>query len=477
MPNRNEPPGAADFAEPLTAFEHAVSALEKGYRLRLQRVETYDRQHGFFYSVVDCVPEPAKAEMGGMPDPEDIADRLTAFVKGEATGTSAPAKPYVAPKLQMTPEARLSTSFVEEFALLSEANTAFSQELDDIASKPGRGLVEQVFSILRSSLLGDRKNAQTLTLDYLEQQLDPIIEDRLPIQFVLPAFPFKDQNPFRTCTEPAQPDMGEIALLLHLHSIALSISQIYSYGCSWVVLSDGTLYSHMFGIGPDEAKRYLTCLRSWRNRLNLQQTIHLLDLEECCTTVGLTPEPTSEIGLPFAEAQQVAQVVHEASAADARVAVHIELLARGMAWNLNTQDLVATSGKPRLWDALQSLRADFPSARAASRGSLRRRLADLAFDTAVAYASTNLVLQMSNAVGLSFPQALRATVHPKPGQVAVPRSGAVYPWNGVALLDDRASPPRSISAVELHELQQRTDIAVLTLPDLDSPFLFVPISR
>lgn len=56
-------------------------------------------------------------------------------------------------------------------------------------------------------------------------------------------------------------------------------------------------------------------------------------------------------------------------------------------------------------------------------------------NVAIDYATFNLTMNFTNAIARAFPFSLRATVHPKAGQIGISKGQAssVFPWNGVAV--------------------------------------------
>jgi hypothetical protein len=70
----------------------------------------------------------------------------------------------------------------------------------------------------------------------IAEVVDNCLRERLPIQLVLPAFPFKDQNPFRTSCNASHWGIGEAALIVRLHCIALdSISSTLTTGSAFAL--------------------------------------------------------------------------------------------------------------------------------------------------------------------------------------------------------------------------------------------------
>jgi hypothetical protein len=291
---------------------------------------------------------------------------------------------------------------------------------------------------------------------------------------VLPAFPFKDQNPFRTASSAAHWDIGEIALLIRLHCIALALNQIHPYDAEWLVVSDGTVYAQMFELKTDQASEYLQGLREQRNALNLQATVHFIDLKrvidrtEQCFVLELLGETHRGLNRIL---DAVSRCYNDLYSTDDDVKGLFDGLARSMVWNLNTRTDVQRSGMSGLWRAMNEQCTRLSAADRA----LREQLSERARSVAIAYASFNVALGLCEFWPAVFPFGLRATVHGKPGQVAIPKLGRGDPWNAVGVLAPGLLGPRSVRTRPLWALSN--DFRPIYLAGFSDPLGFAEKSQ
>ena len=230
------------------------------------------------------------------------------------------------------------------------------------------------------------------------------------------------------------------------------MNQVHKFDCECIVVSDGTAYAPFFDVDKRDAAIYLDQLRLIRDNLNLTKSIHFLDLADLiemdCKSAAIGNY------LPFSKIRSVVrrQLATARSADEAtntrfspclRYAVEFKHpSACGRRYRSGSLACLASNCAAILNDSkrLQGL-----------IGQMNQR----SIQTAVAldYASFNLALRFSNVLGRFFPDAIRLTSHPKPGQVAAPRSGATYPWNGVAVastLEEDGLSFDSITCMEAH---------------------------
>lgn len=77
----------------------------------------------------------------------------------------------------------------------------------------------------------------------LKKQLSDAIQQKEPVRFILPAFPFKAPvEGARSRTLGAHPDKAEEIALQTLDGFADSIAEIYDRGASVVIVSDASVY-------------------------------------------------------------------------------------------------------------------------------------------------------------------------------------------------------------------------------------------
>lgn len=282
-----------------------------------------------------------------------------------------------------------------------------------------------IYSALTAPFLGNKANRGFLNEQTFASQIGPSIRDHQRLQFLLPAFPFKDQNLFRTEAQPEHIDLGEIALLIRLHALALAFFQFHPFGADWIVLADGASYAHALGVDVKQAHEYRENLRNWRNALNLQGTVSILDLDE----VAKKADGVANRGRFDAMLEHIKRALSRLRTPNEAMQQAFAVLMRGMAWNLATRSYDTRHARREIWQAVTQFGAD--GVRYDPLSSEIRERSEIA---ALHYGAYNLTLRWLEIADRMFPNAIRATVHPKANQVAVPSLGDVYPWNGVPIV-------------------------------------------
>jgi len=359
-----------------------------------------------------------------------MREAFLSFVRGEfGAGTRA------TPAFKPIPEFESRQASGEEpFIYLEnvEKDLVYGGYLDSILPDPSASAAEAMLAILSDRRIGHGSNARNVDGAEFREQVQPLLDEQLRVRFVLPAFPFKDQNPFRVNAGAGAPDCSELALLIRLHALSLALYQVHPHGVDWIILSDGMLYAPLFGIETEEVQRYRQSLITWRNRLNLQGTVNIVDLGELIERLNGRPVA----GVPDGPFDQVEQSVRDHLASliesDDDCREKFSVLKRGMTWNLNLKTYLRTVSPQELWQLVRGSERDQLSAQAIKVGIEIDVRAEAA---AFRYAAINLALRFLQGVDTILPGSIRATIHPKAGQVAVPTLGSVFPWNGVARLD------------------------------------------
>jgi len=119
---------------------------------------------------------------------------------------------------------------------------------------------------------------------------------------------------------------------------------------------------------------------------------------------------------------------------DVGIAKKFNILVRGIKFNLNLIPFLSQYGPENLALAIDD-RVDSKDL-STVQNELRDILVETARQVAVKYSSIHLAMKYFNVFDTLFPNALRATIHPKPGQIAIAKSGYQYPWNGVPLVQN-----------------------------------------
>lgn len=92
-----------------------------------------------------------------------------------------------------------------------------------------------------------------------QERVAYFVERNLPVEFVLPAFPFKSPNP-QNVLGPL-PDFGEELVLRSLANLAVKIRELYAPGARINIVSDGRVFADLAGITPATMEAYFTQLQ------------------------------------------------------------------------------------------------------------------------------------------------------------------------------------------------------------------------
>ena len=146
----------------------------------------------------------------------------------------------------------------------------------------------EIVEILEKKLLSIRPESQG-DLYYqcgrteLVKQVQACLEERRPIQFLLPAFPCKSPNQEKVAG--TLPDAAEFYALDYLNRICREIDAIHEYGCEFVIWNDGRVFGDLVGASNEEISTYedvLQCFSSsmihlqWDNMTNYVENGDLL---------------------------------------------------------------------------------------------------------------------------------------------------------------------------------------------------------
>ncbi|KAM0209990.1 hypothetical protein ACHAQD_009865 [Fusarium lateritium] len=80
------------------------------------------------------------------------------------------------------------------------------------------------------------------------------IRRREPINFVIPSYPFKSENPDKVTG--SLPDMGEYIGLYKLHSMTLDVGKVYPFGAQVTVASDGAVFNDIYPTSDEKVWEY-----------------------------------------------------------------------------------------------------------------------------------------------------------------------------------------------------------------------------
>jgi hypothetical protein len=245
--------------------------------------------------------------------------------------------------------------------------------------------------------------------------------------------------------------------------------QVHAYGADWTIVSDGLAYARLFNVADADAVQYVQHLLAWRRRLNLQGSVRVVDLLDLSRRLVSKDRGTDIFDDTYTFVTSVVAEFARAEGKDPYDAFRV--LVRGMKWNMNSRDI--STDWSLLWSAIHS---DDGSGLAPTATSVWAELNDRAEQAAVRYAAFNLCLRYHDALHRLLPDSVRATVHPKPRQLAVPEVGSVAPWNGVGVVRPGVGVPGMIESQPLYRMaKDAARIERYVLTDTQEPMYYITV--
>ncbi len=324
-----------------------------------------------------------------------------------------PVEPRVIERFDYAAQKRETVESAEDFLATIENRLARLETVYD-----------RVFDIIRSKRYRAGTAKQT-RFDDNKEIFRPIVERQIaegePLQFVLPSFPFKHNNPVKVGRRSA--DMAEVLCLSNLYEACLALGHVHEPGAKFVIVCDGLVYREMFGITRHEALTYRERVREMVGQLGYDDAIEIADMED------LVASRREDFDAVERKLRPVFAQWWRSNPEDLRRASLIQASSA----NLNTSgsvshDLLQMTVKDVLLDTEE---ADAVS----TLERIKRGTVERAEQGAFEFALFLYVLKELDLVGSCYPHAVRATVHPKPGQWGlhlVNRESRVFPWQGVA---------------------------------------------
>lgn len=448
-----------------TTIERKWKETPPGYSFVAHKTERYDPSSGFFYAPTEyerieldyCTDEP--------PSQQWIHDAFIGFVRGEFGSTSTRGE-YPG---QVEWKSRLSTSekVFWKYRDRCESELLYSGLIDDLIQSAGTEMSQQLYALFTNPILGNKENLKFMNFNEFSSKVNPLIEQHDRLRIVLPSYPFKDQNTFRTEATPGHVDLGEIALMVRMHVLALAMFQVHPFGADWIIISDGLAYAPIFKVGIEDVIEYKERLLEIRNQLNIQGTVNFIDLKELTQKLQSHQAGFEIFDQTVRHIRNVIEGIVKSQ--NGSIYESFLVLVRGMKWNINTRTFSSLLGREDLWILVNTPTVDNVPERLQSHW---REFDEIGKNAAFEYAAFNLALRYHSALDRVLPNSLRATIHPKQGQIAVPSFGEVFPWNGVGVLRDENLGPTSVETWPLYKLFKQHPNAIPYLLHGQGPPLY-----
>ncbi|MEV8375194.1 L-tyrosine/L-tryptophan isonitrile synthase family protein [Kribbella sp. NPDC056861] len=386
------------------------------------------------------------------------------FVRGEfgpgrdtAVHIPAPPRPIYASPVSIQWE-----DVALQYLSSCERELVFSGYASAVARNSGEETLARLHSLLTHPMLGNAANGRNVPLDVFSDNLRDKIDQNERLLFVFPGFPFKDQNDFRTLGGPTDFDLAEIALLIRLHTLSVAIYQTYHMGADWLILTDGSAFSDALRVSESETRDYQERLRTLRNTLDIGRAVSFVNFWDLRRFVD-QPEGYWHRLLAHVFDTLSLGILDQDAAVDP-----LAVLTRGMKRNVNLKDLRGDTSWEDWWNVLHSSRDHA----GAGQVDLWDEVDRVCRESAIKYAAFNLASKWVDLERHTFPTSIRATIHAKRGQLAVPKIGSEFPWNGTAFINDERVGVRSVSCRPLHELAAQ-GIPIVPYRDETGRILFV----
>lgn len=277
---------------------------------------------------------------------------------------------------------------------------------------------ERILEILASDRYrrGPRSHLEHHRGEFLAR-IDRAVEREQPVRVVIPSFPARPCNPLTHLR--VQPDLGEAASFVRLHGISEHVREVHPPGVQFVISLDGRAYAPFYGYTPEGFLPYAAELRRTAETLGVGADVTLVDLQDLVDMrrdefEALRPGVVAELERRWQQPDYPFR----------------DELVRSMRLGTNTGAAHAAVALALKYphpddDDAETLRA----LRAAVEESARR--------TAFDYMVFLVTIRRMHLLRDAFPDALRGTVHPKPGQYSpylVGETTVIVPWHGVAVL-------------------------------------------
>lgn len=359
----------------------------------------------------------------------------------------------------------LSFSDSELFNIFKENESLEALNISINPEMSPQEISEAIFDILCHTKIGSKKNQENNSKKEFINFTSEKIKNRSRLLFVIPGFPFKDQNLFRVPLEPDTPDFSELSFLFRLHRLTQAIYQVHPYGTDVIVLTDGTLYSDIFDVSKESANIYQRKLIEYRNLLNLQGTVSFLPLQEAIEKMNINDGFTV-----------IREIIRESlldvfENSKGEVKKLVDSLIVAMKRNLNSRKYASKLSNKEIWDAIYS---DNNSATCPNQ-SFWHEIHLKATISAIEYASTNLALKYTDLIRKFFPDAIRCTIHPKREQFSLNGDGGNYAWNGVAWSEKWPNSIEDIQVKSITELHKFGEIKLVQFEKSKQPCFYTKV--
>jgi RimJ/RimL family protein N-acetyltransferase len=439
--------------------------------LRRQRVTKFDPHACITYAPMEYVSRLIQLRED-LPTDDWIINSLTEFVRTEYAERKSPVTSSAWGPTEIE-EIEVPDSFLDN--ILKSSSAEISGILRLMSERPESkdfspdGVARLIYELLSHSLVGAKVNKANVSEEEFVEKIASSIQAQERLLFVVLGFPFKDQNRFRVPYGADQPDFAELAFMIRLYRLTQALYQVHPFGVDIMVLSDGELYHKIFNVSLEKVHAYADKLRTYRTRLNLHGTVSFISLNDLIVRASSdpAPSPNAHALTAFLQARLLDLVQSEIS-----LGKSFETLISAMKWNHESRERLKELNDADAWAVLTGMR----NAVAPHLIEAWDQLHQEATNSALEYASVNLMLRWLDLIRLYFPDAIRCTIHPKPNQFSLVQASGAFAWNGVPWSEEW---PRTIDDFEVkpfYSLGSNQKVRKVTVQTYGSPCFYTKAS-
>lgn len=269
-------------------------------------------------------------------------------------------------------------------------------------------IAKRIFDLLtyKRYRRGPQKFVEGPDKDAVISQIADRIRAKQPVELILSFFGSKVQNELKTFAQDGtEVDLSEAASLLRFYEIAHSIEAIYDFGAVVNVACDGRKYADSIGFSPEAGAGY------FRNVCLLAEHMKLGDQVKLFDEANYYPDDIMD-----RMEHRLAQLITQYEQGDIDLIRFVEKLRLSLAIS------IPQNGIP-----LNQLKLAFSSEIPCSQLSqicresydLRQGLIDRSRTGALRYIAMYDVVKEARVIENVAPTSIRATVHPKQGQIGL----------------------------------------------------------
>jgi hypothetical protein len=316
----------------------------------------------------------------------------------------------------------------------------------------GLDAAERVLSVLISSTYRKNSLAQMNLAECRSAILAALrrcTKREAPVQLTVLAFPFKVPNPAKVGARRL-PDFAEFAAIRHFCLLREAIQRVYPPGLEFHILHDGSLIGEVFGISPQEVRRYEAYFGKLVERAQATDFIRCQDFSGLQRHAALDPaDSTGRLRLAAEQWWQGQRGTSE--------------------WKLS---FWKTFGMMNLREIPATLVVKLMvQARLGRLPAGYERLERRVHSAMQQYHVKDAIIHQFDPRPLCFPDAIHATTQPRRGRLSiwmVRRGQSLLPWHGVGCLDDRGRA-RVLHAVDVLD---RPNWRSVSAADEQTPFVY-----